>query len=40
MACMVITLDENDGDDIGDMCRQMDYYDEKGVPDKGTWGCA
>ena len=38
VACMVITLDENDGDDIGDMCRQMDYYDEKGVPDKGDLG--
>ena len=38
VACMVITLDENDGDDIGDMCRQMDYYDERGVPEKGNLG--
>ena len=38
VACMVITLDENDGEDIGDMCRQMDYYDERGVPEKGSLG--
>ena len=38
VSCMVITLDENDGDDLRDMCRHMDYYDEKGVADKGDLG--